>query len=129
MHCTGSDEKHKPRHSAHDMCAECSLRCGRAQYQIDMSGFRVWIDQDICTGDGLCEEICPSVFGMHDDGLAYVKEAGWDDIWNGNRKNDNNPVLAGATGVAMLREEDLADAIESAEECPGECIFIEAVPA
>ena len=35
---------------------------------------KVWIDQDLCTGDGLCEEICPSVFTLLDDGLAYVKQ-------------------------------------------------------
>ena len=34
----------------------------------------VWIDQDLCTGDGLCEEIAPDVFTLLDDGLAYVKE-------------------------------------------------------
>ena len=34
----------------------------------------VWIDQDLCTGDGLCEEICPAVFTLLDDGLAYVKQ-------------------------------------------------------
>ena len=33
---------------------------------------KVWIDQDLCTGDGLCEEIAPSVFTLLDDGLAYV---------------------------------------------------------
>ena len=46
---------------------------------------KVWTDQDLCTGDGLFEEIAPSVFTLLDDGLAY----------------------------------------EAAEECPGECIFIE----
>ena len=35
---------------------------------------KVWIDQDLCTGDGLCEEIAPTVFTLLDDGLAYVKE-------------------------------------------------------
>ena len=35
---------------------------------------KVWIDQDLCTGDGLCEEIAPDVFTLLDDGLAYVKE-------------------------------------------------------
>ena len=35
---------------------------------------KVWIDQDLCTGDGLCAEICPEVFVMQNDGLAYVKE-------------------------------------------------------
>ena len=35
---------------------------------------KVWIDQDLCTGDGLCEEIAPDVFTLLDDGLAYVVE-------------------------------------------------------
>ena len=37
---------------------------------------KVWIDQDLCTGDGLCAEIAPDVFVMRDDGLAYVQEGG-----------------------------------------------------
>ena len=28
---------------------------------------KVWIDQDLCTGDGLCEEIAPDVFTLLDD--------------------------------------------------------------
>ena len=35
-------------------------------------GVKVWIDQDLCTGDGLCAEIDPDIFEMADDGLAYV---------------------------------------------------------
>ena len=35
---------------------------------------KVWIDQDLCTGDGLCEEIAGDVFFGMDDGLFYVKE-------------------------------------------------------
>ncbi|MSX16279.1 MAG: ferredoxin, partial [Actinobacteria bacterium] len=27
---------------------------------------KVWIDQDLCTGDGLCEEISPNVFTLLD---------------------------------------------------------------
>jgi ferredoxin len=34
----------------------------------------VWIDQDLCTGDGICSEICPDVFVGRDDGLWVVKE-------------------------------------------------------
>lgn len=30
---------------------------------------KVWIDQDLCTGDGLCEEIASDVFFGQDDGL------------------------------------------------------------
>ena len=75
---------------------------------------KVWIDQDLCTGDGLCEEICPVVFTLLDDGLAYVKEG--DAV-------RNNP--SGAQGVAVVPT-DLYDAVvEASEECPGECIFIE----
>ena len=40
----------------------------------DKMAMKVWIDQDLCTGDGLCEEISPAVFTLLDDGLAYVKE-------------------------------------------------------
>ena len=75
---------------------------------------KVWIDQDLCTGDGLCEEIAPAVFTLLDDGLAYVKEG--DQV-----KNDPG----GSAGMALVPE-DLDDAVtEAAEECPGECIFIE----
>jgi ferredoxin len=74
---------------------------------------KVWIDQDLCTGDGLCEEICPAVFTLKDDGLAYVKE---DDTIK------DEP--GGAEGLAGVPT-DLEDAVrEAAEECPGECIFI-----
>ena len=75
---------------------------------------RVWIDQDLCTGDGLCEEICPPVFTLLDDGLAYVKEG--DSV-------KNNP--GGAAGVAVVPPDQEDAVVEASEECPGECIFIE----
>ena len=37
---------------------------------------RVWIDQDLCTGDGLCLDHCPDVFVQLEDGIAYVAELG-----------------------------------------------------
>jgi len=85
---------------------------------------KVWIDQDLCTGDGLCAEICPSVFEMHDDGLAYVKEVSWPNVKGPNGEADG-PVYQMSTGMADVPENILEDVIESAEECPGECIFIE----
>ena len=33
----------------------------------------VWVDQDLCTGDGLCVQYAPEVFEFDIDGLAYVK--------------------------------------------------------
>jgi ferredoxin len=87
-----------------------------------MSSVKVWIDQDLCTGDGLCAEIAPDVFQMHDDGLAYVKEKEWSTIYG---PTGAEPVLKMAQGMAVVQEVDLEATIESAEECPGECIFIE----
>lgn len=75
---------------------------------------KVWIDQDLCTGDGICEEIAPAVFTLLDDGLAYVKEG---------EKVFNEP--GGSEGVAQVPAEHEDATVESAEECPGECIFIE----
>ncbi len=75
---------------------------------------KVWIDQDLCTGDALCEEIAPDVFTMLDDGLAYVKEG---------KKVFSEP--GGAKGLATVPDGMEEATIESAEECPGECIFIE----
>ena len=79
---------------------------------------KVWIDQDLCTGDGLCEEICPDVFTLLDDGLAYVKES--DKIYATAKGN-----AQGAEGLAVVPAGQEEAVIESAEECPGECIFIE----
>ncbi len=58
------------------------------------------VDQDLCTGCGLCPDICPEVFEMGDDDLAKVKV---------------DPVPAKA-------EESCR---EAAEECPVEAISVE----
>jgi ferredoxin len=36
---------------------------------------RVRVDYDRCTGVGACEQVCPEVFFMRDDGLPEVLEA------------------------------------------------------
>src|SRR6058998_3652306 len=79
---------------------------------------KVWIDQDLCTGDGLCEEIAPDVFTLLDDGLAYVKEGS--KVYATAKGN-----AQGAEGLAVVPAGQEEAVIESAEECPGECIFIE----
>jgi ferredoxin len=30
------------------------------------------IDEDMCIGDGVCEDLCPDVFQIGDDGLSHV---------------------------------------------------------
>ena len=37
---------------------------------------KVEVDPDLCIGDGICTDICPDVFEMRDDDLAYVKTQG-----------------------------------------------------
>ena len=34
----------------------------------------VWIDQDLCTGDGLCIDHCPDIFVLLEDGISYVRD-------------------------------------------------------
>jgi ferredoxin len=75
---------------------------------------RVWIDQDLCTGDGLCVDHCPDVFVQLEDGIAYVAEAGWP---------LNDP--GGSSSLAQVDPRHEQSVIDSAIACPGECIFIE----
>ncbi|HEY5662627.1 MAG TPA: ferredoxin [Ilumatobacter sp.] len=75
---------------------------------------RVWIDQDLCTGDGLCVDHCPDVFVQLEDGIAYVVEDG---------VALNDPGSSGS--LARVPSRRVHDVIKAAEVCPGECIFIE----
>jgi ferredoxin len=79
---------------------------------------KVWIDQDLCTGDGLCEEIAPDVFVLLDDGLAYVREG--ETIYAAAEGREE-----GEKGLAGFADDQMDLVVESAEECPGECIYIE----
>ena len=71
---------------------------------------KVWIDQELCTGDAQCVEICPEVFCMDGDGLtirSYVR-------------------AADTCGVADVPRSLEASVLEAAEYCPGACIFVDA---
>jgi ferredoxin len=87
----------------------------------------VWIDQDLCTGDGICEEIAPDVFEERDDGLWVVKETvdhfGAALVFDAEDEPGHGP--EGSRGVARVPDSQIEDVIEAAEECPGECIMIE----
>ncbi len=79
----------------------------------------MWIDQDLCTGDGLCVDHCPDVFVQLEDGIAYVAEDG---------QPLNDPGSSGSLAWVPARQVDAV--IQAADVCPGECIFIEIdVPA
>jgi ferredoxin len=75
---------------------------------------KVWIDQDGCTGVGLCADAAPQVFHIDADGIAWVKQDG---------------VVLGpdAESRTATVPDELADAvIDAAEGCPTGCIYVEA---
>ncbi|GAA3297855.1 MULTISPECIES: ferredoxin [Dactylosporangium] len=71
----------------------------------------VWIDQGLCTGDGICAQYAPDVFELDVDGLAYVKGS------DGELRHD----AGSAVFVPLTAAKDV---IDSAQECPGECIHV-----
>jgi ferredoxin len=71
----------------------------------------VWIDQDLCTGDGLCVQYAPEVFEFDIDGLAYVKDG-------------DGELLESPGARAAVPDSLRLDVISSAKECPGECIHV-----
>ena len=75
---------------------------------------RVWIDQDLCTGDGLCTDHAPEVFTLLEDGIAYVKE---------HDRVLNDP--GGPGSLAVVPKVLERNVVHAAEDCPGECIFLE----
>jgi ferredoxin len=75
------------------------------------AGLQVWIDQELCTGDGLCVQYAPEVFEFDVDGLAYVKDG-------------SGELLAAAGARAAVPASLRLDVISSAKECPGDCIHV-----
>ena len=77
---------------------------------------KVWIDQELCTGDGLCEEIAPDVFFGMDDGLFYVKES--PENFDTEKLFDGVANPGGAEGRARFPDGLLAAVIDAAEYAP-----------
>ncbi|WIM93796.1 ferredoxin [Actinoplanes oblitus] len=77
----------------------------------DTDELQVWIDQDLCTGDGLCVQYAPEVFELDIDGLAYVK-------------NDSGELLQNPGIRAFVPKNLVLEVIDSAKECPGDCIHV-----
>jgi ferredoxin len=93
----------------HDVIVSPPPPVGPAQGQL-----RVWIDQDLCTGDGICTDHAPAVFTILEDGIAYVQE-------DGQALNDPG----GPAQLASVPVELEERVVHAAAECPGECIFVE----
>jgi ferredoxin len=73
---------------------------------------KVWIDQDLCVGAGLCENIAPEVFVFADDGLAYTTSGG-------------RLMPTGEAGIVKVAPGIAEKVIDAAEACPAECIYID----
>lgn len=72
---------------------------------------KVWIEQDYCTGDGLCQDLCPSVFEMGEDGVAHVREEG-------------HPPVDGQAGAFEVSQEFEEAVLDAQAQCAGECIYV-----
>jgi ferredoxin len=72
---------------------------------------RVRVDQDKCTGDGLCVQYATQVFEFDIDGLAYVK-------------GPDGELLLSEGAEVDVPESLRLEVIDAAEQCPGECIYV-----
>jgi ferredoxin len=61
---------------------------------------KVTVDHELCSGDGICVELCPEVFEMDDEDKAKVL-------------------------VDVVPPEHEAAVREASETCPEACIYIE----
>lgn len=75
----------------------------------------VWIDHDLCTGDGVCAQYAPDVFELDIDGVAYVKAA------------PDGDLLTGAEARVPVPADLVLNVIDSAKDCPGDCIHVRRV--
>ncbi|WP_406345298.1 ferredoxin [Streptomyces sp. NBC_00648] len=74
----------------------------------------VWIDQELCTGDGICVQYAPEVFELDIDGLAYVK-------------SPEDELLQTPGAVTPVPLPLLQDVVDSVKDCPGDCIHVRRV--
>lgn len=73
---------------------------------------QVSIDMEQCTSSGICEVIAPDVFVIRPDGLAHLVD-------------EADSVVTKGMFVTCMVKDGREDVVrEAAEQCPGECIFI-----
>lgn len=72
---------------------------------------RVWVDQDLCSGDGLCGDTVPAVFTMGDDSFAHAV------MPDGSLGN-------GQADTVLVPADLEQDVRAAASDCPTECIFV-----
>ncbi|WP_194896630.1 ferredoxin [Catenulispora pinisilvae] len=78
----------------------------------DTDALEVWIDHDLCTGDGICAQYAPDVFELDIDGVAYVKDG------------PDAELRTGAEARVPVPADLVLAVFDSAKECPGDCIHV-----
>jgi ferredoxin len=73
---------------------------------------RVWIDQDLCVGNGICEELSPDVFELDGNSIAYLRD-------------ERGLLPRGQAGILTVAGGLEQSVIDAAEECPAACIYLE----
>jgi ferredoxin len=88
---------------------------------------RVWIDPDECMGAGTCEQIAPEVFTADGSGTWCVRQDaahfGTATVFDGRPGEGHGPL--GSAGPARVPTHLVAMVVDAAEQCPGECIYVE----
>ena len=78
-------------------------------------------------GAGTCSQIAPAVFVERHDGTWAVKEEetffGATTVFDGLERPGHGP--EGIEGRARIPEGLIENVVDAAEECPGECIYME----
>lgn len=67
--------------------------------------FKIVLERKKCTSCGTCEDTCPEIFELIDDGLSHIKGANVED-------------------VEELEIEDANCSVDAAEVCPVMCIHV-----
>ncbi len=80
-------------------------------------GFRLGVAAVPTLHDGLCTDHCPQVFVLLEDGISYVRDGAW---------VGNDP--GGPECLVVVPDNAEHAVILAADDCPGECIFIEVDP-
>lgn len=81
---------------------------------VDADALVVRVEHSLCTGDGLCAEYAPEVFELDVDGIAYVK-------------TPTGELVSDPAAAVSVPAHLVLDVIDSAKECPGECIHVSRV--
>ncbi|MBT8226016.1 MAG: ferredoxin [Dactylosporangium sp.] len=92
-------------------CPTAADRISDTRTGPDGGALETWIDQDLCTGDGLCVQVAPRVFGFDTDGLAYPRDPG-------------GGLLQTPGSRAVVPSDQRQAVLDAARDCPGACIHL-----